>query len=519
MAVQIFNDSIYINAGKPIDDKFGPYESINAANLAIPQAQRHIGLIFGIYTNPLDLNNSDIEYYCYIEGLTDLDYRKLILPTLQEVTQNSNTTTTTISHADATLNNESATLGQVITLIDNATGGGGSIGDFVPYTGATKNVLLGDYTLETDSVKFDLTPVSTQEKGKLIWNENNGSLNLGLKTDLNTNINIDDLKLVRNQTGSTIQKGRVVSIVGSSSANEKLLIGLSNGNGTVDSRTIIGLSFENISNNSNGYIISRGIISGINTTGSLYSETWVDGDLLYLNPSVLGGLTKTLPTAPRIKTLIAVVVKSDSVNGILEVKLNLSPEINDLNNININSVTNRNLLVYNSTLGLWDNRSIGYVLNGTSSQFVKGNGTLDSNQYQILITGGATTITTNDLTPNRVLISDDLGKVAVTGITTTELLSLSGITSNIQEQIDEINNKPVTSDVILNESFVFVSGNTFNLSQTADNIHLIYVNGQYIPESYYSFSGSTVTFSNDIVFDLLPEPDQVNIFYFKETTI
>lgn len=514
MAVQIFNDSIYINAGKPIDDKFGPYANIAAANAAIPQAQRHIGLIFGIYTDPLDLNNSDVEYYCYIEGLTDTDYRKLILPTLEEITTNNNSTTTTIAHADAVLNNESTTLGQVLTLIENATGG--VTGDFVPYSGATKNVILGDYSLETDSVKFDLTPVSVQEKGRLLWVENNGSLNLGLKTNVTTNINLDGLTLVRNQTGTTIQKGRVVSITGSSSGNEKLLVSLSNGNGTVDSRTILGISFENISTNSNGYVISRGIISGINTTGSLYGETWVDGDLLYLSSTVLGGLTKTLPTAPRIKSLIAVVIKSDSVNGILEVKLNLSPEINDLNNVNINSVTNRNLLVYNSTLGLWDNRTIGYVLNGTSAQFVKGNGTLDSTVYQPIITGAATTITEDDLTPNQVLISDDLGKVAVTGITVTELLSLSGITGNIQEQINNITNLPPTSEVIVKEGFEFVSGNTFTLAESPIDIDSVFINGQYIPEDYYSFSGSTVTFNNDIIFDVEPEPDRIWIYYFKE---
>lgn len=514
MAVQIFNDSIYINAGKPIDDKFGPYNDINAANTAIPQSQRHIGLIFGIYTNPLDLNNSDIEYYCYIEGLTDTDYRKLILPTLQEITTNNNSTTTTISHADAVLNNESATLGQVITLIQNATGG--VTGDFVPYTGATKNVLLGNYSVEADSFKFNLTPVSIQEKGRLLWSENNGTLNLGLNNNLSTNINLDDIILVRNQTGNTIQKGRVVSVVGSSSTNEKLLVSLSNGNGTVDSRTILGISFENINTSSNGYIITRGRISGINTTGSLYGETWVDGDFLYLNPTVLGGLTKTLPTAPRIKTLVAVVVKSDSVNGILDVKLNLTPEINDLNNVNINSVTNRHLLVYNSALGIWDNRTIGYVLNGTSSQFVKGNGTLDSTVYQPLITGGATTITTNNLTPNNVLVSDDLGKVAVTGITITELLSLSGITGNIQEQIDILNGLPTTSEVIIKEGFEFISGNTFTLTQTPTDLHSVNINGQYIPETYYSFSGTTVTFTNDIIFELEPEPDQIWIYYFKE---
>lgn len=514
MAVQEFNDSLYVNAGKPLDNKFGPYSDINAANAAIPQSQRHIGLIFGIYTNFSDLNNSDIEYYCYIEGLGDNNYRKLIIPTLQEVTTNGNTTTSRISHADAISNNESATLGQVTTLIANATGG--VTGDFVPYSGATKNMTLGDFSITADSYRFNLTPVTTQEKGRLLWNESLGSLTLGLNSNVNNTIGLDDLILVRNQTGSTIQRGRVVSIIGASSANEKLLIGLSDGTGVFDSNFILGVTTESISTNSNGYVINRGRISGINTTGSLYGETWVDGDLLYLNPNILGGLTKNVPIAPKIKTVIGVVVKSDSVNGILEVKINLSPEINDLNNVNISSLANRQLLVYNSTLGIWDNRTIGYVLNGTSSQFVKGNGSLDSTVYQPLITGGATTITSSNLTIDSVLISDGSGKVAVSPVTSNELLSLSGITSNIQDQIDNIASLPLTSEVIFKEGFEYVSGTTITLSQIPDDIHSVSVNGQYIPDTYYSFSGDTMTFNSNIIFETQPEPDQIWIYYFKE---
>lgn len=512
MAIQQFNDSILILAGKPIDDKFGPYNSIADANLAIPQARRHAGLIFGIYTLPSDIPNSDVEYYCYYGDFTDVEYRKLINITLQEVTDNGNTTTNTIIHADAINNNESATLGQVIQLINNATGG--VTGDFVPYTGATKNVILGDFNITTDSVKFDLTPVTTQSKGGLLWNENNGSLNLGLNTNVTNNIGLDDHILVRNQSGTTIPKGRVVSIVGI--ASQKILIGLSDGIGTFDSNYILGVTSEDILNNTDGYVISRGRLSGINTTGSLYAETWVNGDFLYLNPSVLGGLTKNIPIGPKIKTPIAIVINSDITNGVLELKIKLSSEINDLNNVNIGALSNRHLLVYNTTIGVWENKTIGYVLNGTSSQFVKGNGSLDSTVYQPIITGAATTITNNNLTPDKVLISDGNGKVAVSPITSEELLSLSGVTGNIQDQIDAITSQPSVSNVIINEIFEYLSGNTITLSQTPDSIHLVNVNGQYIPDSYYSISGDTVTFTN-ITFDLEPEPDQISIHYFKET--
>lgn len=52
------------------------------------------------------------------------------------------------------------------------------------------------------------------------------------------------------------------------------------------------------------------------------------------------------------------------------------------------------------------------------------------------ITGAGSTITTDNLTANRALISDANGKVATSGVTSTELNYLDGVTSKIQTQID-----------------------------------------------------------------------------------
>lgn len=57
---------------------------------------------------------------------------------------------------------------------------------------------------------------------------------------------------------------------------------------------------------------------------------------------------------------------------------------------------------------------------------------------QATITGAATTITSNDLTASKALVSDANGKVATSSITATELGYLSGTTSNIQDQIDNL---------------------------------------------------------------------------------
>ena len=52
------------------------------------------------------------------------------------------------------------------------------------------------------------------------------------------------------------------------------------------------------------------------------------------------------------------------------------------------------------------------------------------------ITGAATTITTNDLTASKAVISNASGKIAASSVTDTELGYVSGVTSAIQTQVD-----------------------------------------------------------------------------------
>ena len=62
------------------------------------------------------------------------------------------------------------------------------------------------------------------------------------------------------------------------------------------------------------------------------------------------------------------------------------------------------------------------------------------------IVGGASTITHDNLTANRALVSNSSGKVAVSAVTSTELGYLDGVTSNVQTQLDsKLSEAPVQS--------------------------------------------------------------------------
>ena len=65
---------------------------------------------------------------------------------------------------------------------------------------------------------------------------------------------------------------------------------------------------------------------------------------------------------------------------------------------------------------------------------------------QDTVVGGASTITEDNLTANRALVSNSSGKVAVSTVTSTELGYLDGVTSNVQTQLNKkLEKAPVTS--------------------------------------------------------------------------
>ena len=65
---------------------------------------------------------------------------------------------------------------------------------------------------------------------------------------------------------------------------------------------------------------------------------------------------------------------------------------------------------------------------------------------QDTVVGGASTITENNLTASRALVSNSSGKVVVSTVTSTELGYLDGVTSNVQTQLNKkLEKAPVTS--------------------------------------------------------------------------
>jgi hypothetical protein len=73
---------------------------------------------------------------------------------------------------------------------------------------------------------------------------------------------------VRNQTGTTIPKGRAVYVTGGIANSPILLVDLANNNEIIQARRFIGIATSEISNNSFGKVITSGVIEGLNLPSS-----------------------------------------------------------------------------------------------------------------------------------------------------------------------------------------------------------------------------------------------------------
>lgn len=236
-------------------------------------------------------------------------------------------------------------------------GGGG--GPYVPYTGATGNVDLGEYELKAGQVEFDQTPTGTAGVAVMRWNDQDGTVDLGLKGgNVTLQVGQEQVTRVVNKTGVNLLEANYQAVRISGAQGNRLKVDLAQANNDANSAETLGLVTETINNNQEGFITTSGLVRNINTTGSIQSETWADGDMLYLSGTVAGQLTNIKPTAPIHTVIMGYVVRAHITQGEIYVKVDNGYELDELHNVAITSPANNDVLQYDSTTSLWKNESL-----------------------------------------------------------------------------------------------------------------------------------------------------------------
>jgi hypothetical protein len=236
------------------------------------------------------------------------------------------------------------------------------------YDYVNSNIILTGSLLVTQShistvdyIDFTILPTSpAHNQGRLHWLDDTKTLQID--TDVNNfMIEVGHQNVVRgrNVTGFPLTKGTVVYINGES--GNRPTFTTASWTGDLTSAATLGFIAETINDNQTGYVVTNGILRGINT------NAYLPGTQLYLSSS--GQYTSTVPISPLHEVRLGKTI-TQATDGYIYVDIMNGYEIGELHDVSASVYSNGDLLVYNSGSRVWTNTktlSGSYTLSGSLS--------------------------------------------------------------------------------------------------------------------------------------------------------
>lgn len=157
------------------------------------------------------------------------------------------------------------------------------------------------------------------------------------------------------KAGQAINKGQAVYV--SSADGTNMIVSKASNTSEATSSKTMGLLAQNLALNGKGFVITEGLLAGLNTTGANAEgdPVWlgVNGDLIY-------GLVNK-PYAPAHLVFIGIVTRINANNGEIFVKVQNGFELDELHNVDARNPSNNDGIFYNSTTGLWEHKPVSSV--------------------------------------------------------------------------------------------------------------------------------------------------------------
>jgi hypothetical protein len=209
----------------------------------------------------------------------------------------------------------------------------------------------GDFLTNVQYIDFNTTTSYAPAPGRLTWDIESGTLDLGLTGTVNLLIGQRTVAQIFNNSGVTLPKGKAVRVTGAS--GQRLTGALAQADSDADSLTIFGIMLETVSVNNSGYVATDGLVKNVDTAA------YADGAIVYLSPVSAGELTPTKPEAPQHLVQMGYIVKGGSVGaGSIYVKVQNGYELGELHDVKTStstSLADGEVLVYNVSARVWTN--------------------------------------------------------------------------------------------------------------------------------------------------------------------
>ena len=241
----------------------------------------------------------------------------------------------------------------------------GANSDITSMSGITGPIATPTY------VQFNTTqtPLPTDATGRLYYDSSDQFQTFVFQMNGNVVQHVGEEQFFRIKCQGAITKGQVVSFAGTLGASGGLIGKAATGLLVDQSNYILGIADESGANNDWIFVSYFGEVKKINTTGG--AENWQQGDVLYYNPAVTGGLTKNKPNAPNPIAIVAAVVYVGTNNGILFVRPTYGSVLGGTDgNVQFGTLNNLDLIQYNSTGQYWQNVAATSLSVGTATNAV-----------------------------------------------------------------------------------------------------------------------------------------------------
>lgn len=217
----------------------------------------------------------------------------------------------------------------------------------VTTAGNTTNNSITANGVHSTHFAANLTAGYSVSTGEIAWNPADLTFDMGMASGVV--LQVGQEQYIKVKAAANITNGMAVMFAG---VDGEHILAAHNDMHSVGYRPefFIGVATHNITHNGFGYITTFGKVHNINTLA------WTSGDILFADPTVVGGLTNVEPED--INIMVAAVTKRAGGDGHIMVRPSWRPYLDDLNGVNITAPANGHVLMYIASSNTWVNHSI-----------------------------------------------------------------------------------------------------------------------------------------------------------------
>jgi len=217
----------------------------------------------------------------------------------------------------------------------------------------------------TDKLSLDTTAAVAPGVGEFSWDDGNGTAQLGMKGG-NTILQVGQETLARvyNDSGVALTDGQIVYISGAQ--GNRVAVKLAKADSEATSAGTLGMVTEPIAVGAEGFITVVGTVNKLNTSAL------TAGNLIYLSATTAGAYTTTAPAAPNHRVTIGYVERVHATAGSIYVKVDNGYEIGELHDVVITTPSAGEVLLYNATSAIWENKAPSNISGLNASNLASG---------------------------------------------------------------------------------------------------------------------------------------------------